>query len=143
MFLLSFICIGFNQSSTYTNSKKKSETFGSLFGVSVQSKKTTLEPGQKAIYNVVIYKDFVYRIRLQANKKTDALYFLILDNKPTQTVLFDSSTLNSKNHQKVLHAENTRNLLIEVIYPQQNQIKNKELGINVIIEYYNENKLNN
>lgn len=140
--ILFFLNLLFNTfSQNLCNLPKRTETFGTPFGVSQQSKSTTMQPGQKARYNIVVYKNFAYRISLHANKSLDGLYFRILSDNQASNMIFDSSVLNAKKQEKVLYVNNSNNLIIEVIFPEQkletiHNKKNNEACIGVLIEYY-------
>lgn len=135
---LSFTCNTYSQNSC--NSPNNCIPFGTPFGVSQQSISTTLQPGQKAIYNIVVYKGFIYRVSLCSNKNIGRLYFRILSTYGTNNVLFDSSNLDTDKQEKILSVKESCNLKIEVAFHKQ-ELKTKhnkrdDACINVLIEYY-------
>lgn len=144
LFFLSIIFNAYSQNTCRSNLPKRGENFGSLFGVSQQSKSTMMRPGEKTRYSIVVYKGFKYRVSLRSSKSIEGVCFRILSNNSTHDVLFDSSTLPIDNQEKIIDISNSCNLIIEVVFPKQElgtkYKKNKDECIGVLIEYYKKGK---
>lgn len=120
---------------------KNCEAYGDPYKYSGQSKNAYFEKGQTSDFKLVCYAGFEYRVSLCPHKNLEGIFFRIREDNVNRNILYDSSTEEVDYLEKMFYVEKSKNLIIEVIVPEDDKPKSeqkyrKRFGcVGVMIEY--------